>query len=65
MQQRRRFTQTQTLEMRLAEQAAKLGGQAGQAKTPAERDRLNREARQTETAFHERLADFSGLQSPK
>ena len=64
--QRRRFMQTQTLEERLAEQAAKLREQADQAKSPTDRERLIREARHAETASH--MSDWlasPGLQSPK
>ncbi len=66
MKERRRFKQTQTLEQRLAEQAIKLRNEADQAKSPADRDRLIRLARQAETASHVNgwLAS-PGLQSPK
>jgi hypothetical protein len=50
--QRRRFTQTDSLEARLAEEAAKLRKQAEGMPHGIERDRLMRLARQAESGSH-------------
>jgi hypothetical protein len=50
--QRRRFTQTQSLEQRLAEEAKRLREQAELLKPGAIRDELIRRARQAETGSH-------------
>jgi hypothetical protein len=62
MQERRRFTQTEPLEKRLADEITRL------RKEPPgiERERLIRKARQAETASHMQEWLMSrGLQSPK
>ena len=59
-EQRRRVKQTRSLEVRMAEQAAKLKEQAGQLPAGAERERLLRRARIAETGAH--LSDW--IQSP-
>jgi hypothetical protein len=50
MPQRRRFTQTSTLDGRLAEEAKRLRKQAQGTPPGIERERLVRRARQAETA---------------
>jgi len=63
---RRRFTQTESLELRLAEQAAKLRKEAQGTPAGVERDRLLRLARQAETGS--RMSEWlrsPGLQPPK
>ena len=52
MQQRRRFTQTDTLEVRLAEEAQRLRKEAQGTPPGIERERLIRKARQAETGAH-------------
>jgi hypothetical protein len=49
---RRRFDQTQSLEIRLAEEAKRLREQAKLLKPGAVRDELIRKARQAETGSH-------------
>ena len=50
--QRRRFTQTDSLEERLAEEAKRLREEAKLLKPGAARDALVRRARQAETGAH-------------
>jgi hypothetical protein len=50
--ERRRFTQTDQLEDRLAEEAKRLRDEAKLLKPSAARDALLRRARQAETAAH-------------
>jgi predicted trehalose synthase len=66
MQTRRRFKQTESLEQRLTEEAAKLRKEAQGTPPGVERERLIKRARQAETASHlsEWLAS-PGLQPPK
>jgi predicted trehalose synthase len=66
MQKRRRFKQTESLEQRLTEEAAKLRKEAQGTPPGVERERLIKRARQAETASHlsEWLAS-PGLQPPK
>jgi hypothetical protein len=52
VQQRRRFTQTDTLEVRLAEEAQRLRKEAQGTPPGIERERLIRKARQAETGAH-------------
>ena len=52
MLERRRFKQTQSLERRLIEEAAKLRNEAREIAPGAERESLMRRARQAETASH-------------
>jgi hypothetical protein len=52
MFKRRRFKQTQSLEQRLIEEAAKLRNEAREIAPGAERESLMRRARQAETASH-------------
>jgi hypothetical protein len=52
VQQRRRFTQTDTLEVRLAEEAQRLRKEAQGTPPGIERERLIRKARQAETGVH-------------
>jgi hypothetical protein len=60
MQIRRRFKQTQSLEERLSEHAARLRKQALHCASTVERERLNRLARHADAA-----ADMNGwLKSP-
>jgi hypothetical protein len=66
MQQRQRFTQVVSLEVRLADEAAKLRKQARGTPAGVERDRLLRRARQAETGSH--MSEWlrsPGLQPPK
>jgi len=66
MQMRRRFKQTETLEQRLTEEAAKLRKEAQGTPPGITRERLIRRARQAETASH--LSEWlmsPGLQPPK
>jgi hypothetical protein len=66
MLERRRFTQTEPSEKRLAAEAVRLRKEARGTPPGIERDRLVRRARQAETASHmtEWLAS-GGLQAPK
>lgn len=50
--QRRRFKQTQSLEVRLAESARRLRREAKLLPPGAKRDEMIRKARQAETASH-------------
>ena len=50
--QRRRFKQTQSLEVRLAEEAKRLRREAKLLPPGAKRDEMIRKARQAETATH-------------
>ena len=50
--QRRRFKQTQSLEVRLAEEAKRLRREAKLLPHGAKRDEIIRKARQAETASH-------------
>jgi hypothetical protein len=50
--ERRRFTQTQSLEERLAEEAKRLRAEAKLLPPSAARDELIRKARQAETGSH-------------
>jgi hypothetical protein len=52
MQRRRRFTQTQSFEIRLAEEAERLRAEAKLLPPGAKRDEMIRKARQAETAAH-------------
>ena len=52
MQRRRRFTQKDQLEDRLAEEAKRLREEAKRLKPSAARDALMRRARQAETGAH-------------
>jgi hypothetical protein len=52
MQSRRRFTQTQSLEERLAEEAKRLREEAKSLPLGAARETLLRKARQAETGSH-------------
>jgi predicted trehalose synthase len=66
MQTRRRFKQTESLEQRLTEEAAKLRKEAQGTPPGVERERLIKRARQAETASH--LSEWltsPGLQPPK
>jgi predicted trehalose synthase len=66
MPERRRFTQTTSLEERLADEAKRLRKQAQGTLPGIERERLLRRARQAETASH--MTDWlnsPGLQAPK
>ena len=63
MPEHRRFTQTTSLEERLAQEATRLRKQAQGTPPGIERDLLVRKARRAETASHNRVADF-GLQAP-
>jgi hypothetical protein len=66
MQKRRRFKQTETLEQRLTEEAAKLRKEAQGTPPGVERERLIRRARQAETASHmSEWLTSPGLQPPK
>ena len=66
MPERRRFTQTTSLEGRLADEAKRLRKQAQGTPPGIERERLVRSARQAETAsrMNEWLTSH-GLQAPK
>ena len=64
--QRRRFDQTQSLEVRLADEAKRLREKAKTLKPGAARDGLIRRARQAETGAH--ISEWlrpSGLQPPR
>ncbi|WP_084030361.1 hypothetical protein [Bradyrhizobium paxllaeri] len=65
MRKRRRFTQTSTLEQRLAEDTAQLHAQAETLEPGLARDNVLRRIRQNETAIHisEWLAS-PGLKAP-
>jgi len=66
MKQRRRFTQTVSLEERLAEEAKRLREQAKTLPHGAQREDLLRKARQAETGSH--MSEWlrsPGLQPPK
>ena len=65
MRKRRRFTQTSTLEQRLAEDTAQLRAQADTLQPGLARDNVLRRIRQNETAIHitEWLAS-PGLKTP-
>jgi hypothetical protein len=66
MPERRRFTQTTTLEGRPVEEAKRLRKQAQGTPPGIERERLLRQARQAETAFHmTEWLNSRGLQAPK
>jgi hypothetical protein len=66
MQKRRRFKQTETLEERLAKEAARLRARVLAMPPCLERDRLLRKARQAETASHiNEWLRSPGLQPPK
>lgn len=63
---RRRFKQTQSLELRLAEEAKRLREEAKLLSPGAAREELLRRARQAETGAH--MSDWlgsPGLQPPK
>jgi predicted trehalose synthase len=63
--QRRRFTQTTTLEERLTEEAKRLRKQAQGTPPGIERERLVRRARQAETASHlSEWLNSPGLRAP-
>jgi hypothetical protein len=63
--QRRRFTQTQSLEERLAEEAKRLRAEAKLLPPGALREALIRKARQAETGSHmSEWLTSPGLQSP-
>ena len=65
-QERRRFTQTEPLEKRLADEITRLRKEARGTPPGIERERLIRKARQAETASHMQEWLMSrGLQSPK
>jgi hypothetical protein len=65
MQSRRRFKQTQSLEERLSEEAARLRKEARGTPPGVERERLIRRARQAETASHmSEWLSSSGLRAP-
>jgi hypothetical protein len=64
--QRRRITQIDSLEVRLANEAAKLRKQAKGTPYGIERERLMRRARQAETGSHiSEWLSSPGLQPPK
>jgi hypothetical protein len=64
--QRRHFTQTESLEVRLANEAAKLRKEARGTPHGIERERLARRARQAETGPHlSAWLSSPGLQPPK
>jgi hypothetical protein len=63
---RRHFTQTESIEVRLANEATKLRKEAKSTLHGIERERLMRRARQAETGSH--LSEWlssPGLQPPK
>jgi hypothetical protein len=63
--QRRRFKQTQSLEVRLAEEAKRLRSEAKLLPPGAKRDEMIRKARQAETASHmNEWLTSSGLRPP-
>ena len=64
--QRRRFTQTTSLEERLAEQAQRLRQEAKSLPPGIERERAIRKARQAETGAHiSEWLNSPGLQPPR
>jgi hypothetical protein len=64
--QRHHFTQTKSLEVRLASEAAKLRKEARGTPHGIERERLMRRARQAETGSHiSEWLSSPGLQPPK
>ena len=66
MSERRRFKQTSTLEVRLAEEAIRLREEAKLLPPGAAREELLRKARQAETGSH--MTEWlrsPGLQAPK
>ena len=64
--QRRHFTQTASLEVRLASEAAKFRKEAEGTPHGVERERLMRRARQAETGSHmSAWLSSPGLQPPK
>jgi hypothetical protein len=64
--QRRHFTQTESLETRLANEAAKLRKQAQGTPHGIERERLMRRARQAEIGSHiNEWLSSPGLQPPR
>ncbi|WFU26329.1 hypothetical protein QA649_09005 [Bradyrhizobium sp. CB1717] len=66
MSERRRFKQTSTLEVRLAEEAIRLRDEAKSLPPGAAREELLRKARQAETGSH--MSEWlrsPGLQPPK
>ncbi|MGV7215032.1 hypothetical protein [Bradyrhizobium sp. UFLA05-112] len=66
MSERRRFKQTSTLEVRLAEEAIRLRDKAKSLPPGAAREELLRKARQAETGSH--MTEWlrsPGLQAPK
>ena len=66
MPERRRFTQSTTLEERLVEEAKRLRKQAQGTPPGIERERLVRRARQAEAASHlTEWLNSRGLQAPK
>jgi hypothetical protein len=66
MQTRRRITQTQSLDQRLTEEAARFRKEARGTPPGAERERLIRLARRAETACHmNEWLNSPGLQQPK
>jgi hypothetical protein len=66
MQKRRRFTQTEPLENRLADEISRLRKEAQGTPQGTERERLVRKARQAETALHiQEWLTSRELQPPK
>jgi hypothetical protein len=64
--QRRRFTQTESLEVRFANEATKLRKEAKGTPHGIERERLMRRARQAETSSHiSEWLGSPGLHPPK
>ena len=64
--QRRRFNQTQSLEVRLANEATKLRKEASGTPHGIDRERLIRRARQAETGSHlSAWLSSPGLQPPR
>jgi hypothetical protein len=64
--QRRHFIQTQSLEVRLANEATKLRKEARGTPQGIERERLMRRARQAETGSHlSAWLNSPGLQPPR
>ncbi len=64
--QRRHFTQTESLDVRLANEGAKLRKEARGTPHGIERERLMRRARQAETGSHlSGWLSSPGLQPPK
>jgi hypothetical protein len=63
--QRRRFTENEPLEMRLAQEAKRLRAEAKLLPAGAKRDDLIRKARQAETGSHmSEWLSSPGLQTP-